>query len=88
MVVMPVLNLRLTQRRKSVSSRAIVFIDLVAAADSRLTNHTNGVMNSKEVSESREEGLFRVWPSNSTNTKEKRSEKIGGIVKDAENSKK
>ena len=83
-MVIPVLNLRLIQRRKSVSSLAIVLRERVAAADSRLTNQTRGVMKRREVRDKSEDGLLRVWPRSRTRIREKRSEKMGEMVKEAE----
>lgn len=83
-VVIPVLNLRLIQSRKSVSSLAIVSREREAEADSRLTSQTSGVMKRREVRDRSEEGLLRVCPSNRTSTSEKRSENMGEMVNEAE----
>ena len=83
-MVMPVLNLRLSQRRKLVSSWAMVLTERVTVTVSLLTNQTRGAMKRRETSESSVLGLVRLGPRRRIVAREKISDEMGEMVKAVE----
>ena len=81
MVETPVLNFRLSQRRKSVSSTAMVVVVLVRDRDWRLTCQTKGEIKIREMRGMRERGELRDWDKMRIKTREKDRETAGFWVK-------
>ena len=67
---MPVLNLRLCQRRMSVSSTVRLWLSLRLSKYWRPINQERGVMRSKDKRGRSEEREFRDWEKNRMRTKE------------------
>lgn len=77
----PVLNFRLSQRRKSVSSTAIAVVVWARDRDWRLTCQTKGEIKIREMRGTRERGELRDWDKMRIRMMEKDSETAGFWVK-------